>query len=1121
MRFSFIIYVICFLACNGMSVSARPNSIRDDNVEKLYNSGLLLANQGKYIDAKDQFLKYISQKDLSEAERYYVTEAIAFCYSKLCQRDSAIYWNEDFVFPPVDKNKISSADSLYRLAYKNIHENSIEEAIRNLNECIKGQKQILGTTHLLTARSKDLLSYAYALENSYQQAIKLKSDALESYNMYYEKNSSTVIGTTMALADLYDYIGDYDNAYSLSQQIIGLLQTDDENYFNIRFRISRYLSVMGKYSEAISYEQETRSLPDLNLYLKLQSNYNLCEYYVAIGKMQDAFSTIDDALAICEKDCLPQEEYAIALNLKANLYSIVGDYINAINTGNIALRIREELYTLHRDLAMSYNNLARYHSFLGLYTEAISLQEKCMHQYVELGDSETPEMAASLNNYSDYFAHQGKIDVAIKYQSQAIEILENIFGRNHPDCAISINNLSKLYSQKKDYKNAIKLCNEVLEIRKQLFGEYHPDVAVSYVNLSAYYLGEKQFNKAIEYNRKSLEIYEKVIGTNNADYARGLQFMANIYKLYNQCDTAITYILKAIDYYKGRFGIHSPQYLDCAKDLAVLYNTVGDNNNAMNSVLEVMELIDEYTLSSFSCLTSNERAQFWEKNKDWYYTQLPQLAYSINTPASKAIFYNSLLTSKGILLSTDIETEKIIQTSNDSLLIQKWGELKRLKSSLNYEYTASNNTNSEIISNLSSEIKDLELYIMGQIKKHGDISKKFRTKWTEVKSVLDDDEVAIEFCAIPITDNNIRYVSLLITSKIESPILIDLFEESEVSWPTRNNVVGDLNDYYYHIWQPIFTQLSNDFKKIYFSPSGKLHNTAIEYAINGDSVLSDTKEFYRLTSTRELVNLKSSSTHMSSAVIYGGLKYETNKDTTDIKDNGLIRDVIKQNNFNYLPGTFVEAERINKLLSENNYQTLKYSGVNGTEDSFYKLSGEEAEIIHLATHGFYYSSDADIEWVSRIISQYPPQQLTKEDASLCRTGLILSNAKNGLAINKNIANNDDGILTAKEISQVNLHGLTLTVLSACKTAQGDVNGDGVFGLQRGFKKAGAQAILMSLWSVNDQATLFLMEHFYYHLLHGESFHKSLILAQSELRSSNDGIFNHPSYWAAFILLDSL
>ena len=239
-------------------------------------------------------------------------------------------------------------------------------------------------------------------------------------------------------------------------------------------------------------------------------------------------------------------------------------------------------------------------------------------------------------------------------------------------------------------------------------------------------------------------------------------------------------------------------------------------------------------------------------------------------------------------------------------------------------------------------------------------------------------------------------------------------------------------------------------------------------------------------------------------------KYSSLDNTTDIKDNGLIRDIIKQNNFNYLPGTFVEAERINKLLSENNYQTLKYSGVNGTEDSFYKLSGEEADIIHLATHGFYYSSDADIEWVSRIISQYPPQQLTKEDASLCRTGLILSNAKNGLAINKNIANNDDGILTAKEISQVNLHGLTLTVLSACKTAQGDVNGDGVFGLQRGFKKAGAQAILMSLWSVNDQATLFLMEHFYYHLLHGESFHKSLILAQSELRSSNDGIFNHPS-----------
>ena len=1122
MKSHFVIYIICVFACIGLSLHAGAYNVCDENDENIYKQGLELANHEQYVEAKDLFLIYISRvTNLSEAERYYVTEGIAYCYYKLGQKDSALYWNEDYIFPPINKKDLIISDSLYRQAYTNIHENNVEDAKLDLLKCIKYQEQLIGSSHLLTARSKDLLSYAYALSNSYQEAIKCKLEALTIYHHYYENNSTTIVGTTMSLADLYDYIGDYDSAYSISQKCIGCLDEDDENFFNLRFRISRYLSVRGDYLSAINYELETQATPKLNTYVKLQSNYNLCDYYVAVGKLQDAFSTIDNAISICEKDSLPKEEYAIALNLKANLYSIVGDYINAIKTGNEALEIREDLYTLHRDLAMSYNNLARYHSFLGLYTEAINLQEKCMHQYVELGDSETPEMAAALNNYSDYFAHQGKIDVAIKYQRQAIEILENIFGRNHPDCAISINNLSKLYSQKKDFENAIQLGNEVLEIRKKLFGDYHPDVAVSYVNLSAYYLGGKHFEKAKEYNRKSLIIYEKLLGKKNADYARGSQFMANIYQQCNQCDTAIMYIKVAIDYYKERFGIHSPQYLDCVKDLAILYNTAGDEQNALNSIMEVMGLIDDYTLSSFSCMTSNERAQFWDKNKDWYYVQLPQLAYSINMPVSNVILYNSLLTSKGILLSTDIETEKNIQTSNDSVLVYNWEKLNRLRSSLNYEYTSSQHANSDTIKHLSSEIKKLEHYIMERIRIHGDISQKFRTRWTDVKSVLDSDEIAIEFCAIPFSENRVRYIALIIAADSENPILVDLFDESQVNWPTKEDVVGNLNDYNEYIWKPIFANLKHDYNKIYFSPSGKLHNTAIEYASNGDSVLSEKKEFFRLTSTRELINLKTTSPHLSSAVIYGGLSYEKAKDAIDIvADNSLIRDVIKQNNFNYLPGTFVEADTINKLLLESRYKTQIYSGGQGTEDTFYGLSSEESNIIHLATHGFYYSSDADIEWVSRIVSQYPPQQLTKEDASLCRTGLILSNAKNGLN-NNGIANQNDGILTAKEISQVRLQGLSLTVLSACKTAQGDVNGDGVFGLQRGFKKAGAQALLMSLWSVNDQATLFLMEHFYHHLLQGDSFHKSLILAQSELRNSNDGVFNHPSYWAAFILLDSL
>ena len=1119
MRYPTIICLTCFLACFQLSIHARTHQTYDSTPDSLYHLGVEQAKKGKFSEAKDCFLKYLSLEDsLSETDYYYVTEGIAYCYNQLGIQDSVSFYNEDYLFPPVEKSSLSIADSLYRSAYHHIHNNDYGEAIHQIKECIRQQQRIIGDSHLLTARSKDLLSYAYALTNSYQQSIENKSDALRIYNEWYDRNNSIVIGTTLSLADLYDYIGEYEKAYTITNNCIQTLPTSDENYFNIRFRISRYLSVMGNYSDAVKYEIETQEIPNIDTHVSLQSKYNLCDYYIALGNMEDAFSTINEAVDLCENKNLSDEEHAIALNLKANLYSVTGDYINAIKTGNEALRIRERLFTLHRDLAMSYNNLARYYSFLGLYSEAISLQEKCMHQYVELGDDNTPEMAAALNNYSDYFAHQGKIDVAIEYQKQGINILESIFGRKHPDCAISINNLSKLYALKNDFDTAIELCEEVLNIRKSIFGEFHPDVAVSYENLSSYYLGKKDYQKAIKFNEKSLVIYEKIIGTNNADYARGLQYMANIYQQSKEFKTAIHYIQKAVDYYKSRFGVHSPQYLECVKDLAVLYNDSGDKQKSLTFISEVMEMIDDYTLSSFGCMTSTERAQFWDKNKDWYYQQLPRLAVSINTPHSNALLYNSLLTSKGLLLNTDVEIEKLIQSSKDSILVSDWERLGYLKSALNYEYNSTKEERSHNIENLSKTVKELELDVLDRIKAYGDISQKFKTKWNDVRAVLKDDEIAVEFCAIPYPDDTVKYVALLVTPESDNPLLIDLFEESTIEWPNKNDVVGDLNSYYEHIWKPIFAQLKNEVKNVYFSPSGKLHIAAIEYSGNN---ISDKIGFYRLTSTRELIGLKESTPHLSSAVIYGGLIYDTESAPQSTSDKELIRDVISQNNFNYLPFTYQEAENIDSLLTANNFKTIIFTGDKGTEETFYKLGGEDPNIIHIATHGFYYSSEADIDWVSRIISQYPPQQLTNEDASLCRTGLILSNAKHQLFFNKESVNESDGILTAKEISQVNLQGLYLTILSACKTAQGDVNGDGVFGLQRGFKKAGAQSLLMSLWSVNDQATLYLMEHFYKHLLQGYSFHQSLILAQNDLRNCNDGVFDHPAYWAAFILLDSL
>lgn len=134
---------------------------------------------------------------------------------------------------------------------------------------------------------------------------------------------------------------------------------------------------------------------------------------------------------------------------------------------------------------------------------------------------------------------------------------------------------------------------------------------------------------------------------------------------------------------------------------------------------------------------------------------------------------------------------------------------------------------------------------------------------------------------------------------------------------------------------------------------------------------------------------------------------------------------------------------------------------------------------------------------------------------LRRSGLLMSGGQHiwmGEEIPEGI---DDGILTAEEIAGLNLSNTDLLVLSACQTGLGEIGGDGVYGLQRGFKIAGVGTIIMSLWEVDDQTTSLMMQTFYRNLIKGKSKRESFAIAQSEVRKKYD----NPKYWAAFIMLD--
>jgi CHAT domain-containing protein len=110
---------------------------------------------------------------------------------------------------------------------------------------------------------------------------------------------------------------------------------------------------------------------------------------------------------------------------------------------------------------------------------------------------------------------------------------------------------------------------------------------------------------------------------------------------------------------------------------------------------------------------------------------------------------------------------------------------------------------------------------------------------------------------------------------------------------------------------------------------------------------------------------------------------------------------------------------------------------------------------------------------------------------------------------------EDGILTALEAANLDLDETDLVILSACETGLGELKaGEGVFGLQRAFKVAGAKSIVMSLWSVNDAVTQKLMTEFYHRFLTENNARKAFMEAQAEIKRQHP----EPYFWGAFVMV---
>lgn len=258
----------------------------------------------------------------------------------------------------------------------------------------------------------------------------------------------------------------------------------------------------------------------------------------------------------------------------------------------------------------------------------------------------------------------------------------------------------------------------------------------------------------------------------------------------------------------------------------------------------------------------------------------------------------------------------------------------------------------------------------------------------------------------------------------------------------------------------------------------------------GDGYLCDLFKFRLVSSTANIRKLVGKP--ITKALLIGDVRYSAS-------DSLMTKSSPVRNGENHAYLTLLDASEIyeiNKLISSDNVSTIMLTRLDASESAFRKCVSSPIDLLHISTHGYYdpsYSSNP-----------------------LHNSGLFLAGANRKWYHNENIPEEYDGILTAEEISNSLMGDCSLAVLSACETGRGDIdNNEGVFSLQRAFKLAGVQSLIMSLWKVEDEATSFFMTSFYSHWLKEKDMLDAFDKAMSDARM----MYPDPEMWSAFVLLD--
>ena len=602
--------------------------------------------------------------------------------------------------------------------------------------------------------------------------------------------------------------------------------------------------------------------------------------------------------------------------------------------------------------------------------------------------------------------------------------------------------LSKLGGIVSSHLNNWLQAESMYDLSRQIMKRFTPcDETINTLNLygNALYHNDK-YEEALKVYEEQLEVCEKLYGKNSREYHWAQYCIANILAYMGRIDDGASIYKEVIVWYRDKM----------LNDLQTIPST--ERDKYLDNMIELLQNAIPFGIEA-------------KYNEDDF----------------TALAYECLLLAKGLLLATEKSTETIIRENGTDEEIASLTTLYQLKSHLT-ELLANQGSDPKDVLNTYAQIKTIDVNLANACSQYGNNTSFASIGYQQVKNNLKDGEVLLDFVDFKPKSKPRQYFCYEIRRDQEYPTVHYICNGAELDslLTLENHRWGNLysgesgRDMASMIGTPL-RQIISDSKTVYYVPSGVFHKLAIEAIPLGGKRLGDTCSFYRLSSARKLV-LNNQSSQSNSAQLFGGLTYGA-----DIKP---------------LARSLQEVRDISNMLNGVMEQHTLVAD-KGTKESFMHMNCNAPNIIHLSTHGFYYSPT----------DSHRPTSLQGYNDAMSLSGLVMS----GGSLSSRL-----GLLTADEVAQCNLSNTDIACLASCHSGQGEVTSEGIYGLQRAFKKAGVRTVIMNLWEASDVATQCFMTNFYSDLVNGsKDRRKAFQFARNEVRKK----YSSPFYWAGFVMIE--